>query len=345
MSSHSLRRHRARLILVIGAGLLPLAGVDCLTTSGVDPLSAFLDTTQVPSSGYVAVVYLNHSKTLVTPILVLTYPKQPPLVWVNSVAPESWESILPEWGLTQLTLVGIVPVDLKTETTGQRIDYSGKALTARQDIASGSIVVVEIFDAPVGATSPLSIQVRTVPDTLTAEQRALRTGPTTPRPDTGLLLLRPELVSGISTELTASWEDNSGLIYVLKWQLAGQGPGVASIVECPVDRVGWGNLARPSDPGAKVGGGQELPAPAPLTGGVGFHCGNAIIFRETGKASDPADIQLSLAVTTEGSEVATGEIDLFGNLRTLLADTGFAGRQSNTNALLPTPGVLSPSGQ
>ena len=344
MPSQSFRRRVVVALLLIGAAL-PLTGATCVTTPVGDPLSAIIDATQPPSSGYVGVVYLNHSKSLVEPILVLTYPKQPPLVWVNAVAPESWESILPEWGLTQLTLVGVVPVDLKTGTAGQRVDYSGKALTARQDIASGSIVVVEISDAPAGSSPSLIINVRTVPDTLTAEQRALRASPTAPRPDTGLLLLRPELVSGISTEITASWEDTTGLIYVLKWQFAGQGPGVAGIVECPVDRVGWGNLAQPSDPGAKVGGNQNLPAPAPLTAGVDFGCGSAIVLRETGNASDPAGIQLSVEATSDGSALAAGQIDLFGNFRTLLSETGFAGRQSNTNALLPPPGVSSSSGQ
>jgi|GEM_PF-2882458 len=309
---------------------------------GNDPVAVLFGGPPAAPAGYVAVVFLNRSTRLVQPIVALSYPRRAPLVWVNSVAPGSWDSLVVDAGLAQLALVGIVPVELTSGLAGDRIDYGGKPLESGKHIVGGSVVVIETQDAPAGSAVPVVTQVRTIPEgsALDGLNRQLRTSPTAPGSESGLVLIRPEGVAGLKTVATVSWEDADGLVYVADFRLAGAGVSTAALIECPVERVGWGNLARPEAPGARLGD-EELPvgAPAPLREGVEFWCGDAIRLRAEGDASRPEETVLLIEATREGAEVGPGQLDLFGNIRRLLDETGFAGKLSNARALLPAPGV------
>ncbi len=322
-----LRRTRFAL-----AALLAIMGC----TPGVNPIQAILGGTDSGPEGFVGIVYLNKSKSLIQPIVSLTYDRQPPIVWVSSVTPDSWDSILIESGVTQASLVGVIPVNLSTGEAGEQVDYNGAALVTGERIAAGSVIVVEVSDASEGS---VSIQVRTIPETLSATDRRLRTSPLAPGSTSGFVLLQPAVASGLSLDMNASWAGDDGLIYQLTWVLAGRGPTFGTLVECPVEGVGFGRLGSSDTPGATVGDGDvPVAAPAPLEPGTGFQCGDRVILRATGSSADPASVQLALEATSAGADVG-GQLDLFGAIRNLLDETGFAGKPSNSNALLPPIGV------
>ncbi len=328
---------------------LALLAVSACRPSGEDPFAVFqhlvvggtdavLD--DAPT-GYVAIVFLNHSEYLVQTVVALTYPEQPPLVWVTPVTPASWDSLVVECGLSQVAISGAIPVDLVTSTAGAEVPYSGPPLIVGEDIVCGSTIVLEITANPdTAAAVPIALAVHTIPNAPSRPTSYPHTSPTAPGPEAGLVLVSPETVTGVATDVTASWESGSGLIYVMRWQLAGTAPRMAALLECPAARVAWGVLSDPNASGATVGPDDvALPAPPPLAAGTDFQCGDAIVLRATGDAGRLESIALSAEARGAGAALRVGQVDLFGNIRRLLDETGFAGRLSNANALAPAPSV------
>lgn len=324
--------------VLLGLLLPALWGCPAGDTGG---LPGLLGASQTDPPGYVGVLFLNRSTLLAQPIIALSYPKMPPVVWVNSVAPDSWDSLLVECGMDQFTFVGTVPVTLSTGAEGERVDYTGAPLVNREQIVCGSLVVIEISDGPAGADgSPVVATVRTVPETLRGVSDRLDDSPIAPTPGTGLMVLRPEIDEDLTADVNVSWEDDQGLIYSLNWVLSGRSPAVASVVECPVTRVGWGGLGDSDLPGALIGNGDvPVDAPAALAGGTDFACGDAVVLRATGDPGDPAGVQLAIQASNVGSEIRFNRLDLFGNIRSVLNATGFAGKPNNSSLLLPPIGL------
>lgn len=341
--ARAVRRKRAERLKTVWGGFLALllpALWGC-PAGAPGALPDLLGTSQTDPPGYVGILYLNRSSLLAQPIVALSYPDTPPVVWVNSVAPDSWDSLLVECGMNQLTFVGTVPVTLATGEAGERVDYTGAPLVTREQIVCGSLVVIEISDAPADAGGPpLVAEVRTVPESLQGVSDRLKDSPIAPTPATGLMVLRPEIEEDLTADVQVSWEDDQGLIYALDWVLSGRSPAVASLVECPIVRAGWGSLNDATVPGARVGDGDvPVAAPAPLVGGVDFACGDSIVLRATGDPNDPAGVQLSAQASNVGSEIRFNRLDLFGNIRAVLDTTGFTGKLSNSNLLLPPIGA------
>ena len=80
-------------------------------------------------------------------------------------------------------------------------------------------------------------------------------------------------------------------------------------------------------------------APPPLEKGSGFQCGDTVTLRIAQRPDTAAGVGLEIESTNEGSNVPPGGIDLFGNIRRLLDEEGFAGKWSHGGALLPAPGA------
>ena len=120
--------------------------------------------------------------------------------------------------------------------------------------------------------------------------------------------------------------------------MSGQGSPSRSLTSSR-GRLSWGNMTNPDTPGALVGGTEvPIPAPAPLLAGS-FQCGDTITLRATGSADNLESIKLAIEADGSGADIGRGEIDLFGNIRQLLDDEGFAGKLSNANALIQHFGV------
>lgn len=338
------RRRRAALSLLAGLAALSLTGC---TAAPMDAASAASDGAKQGDAGraqgseavsapdftasprgYVAVVFLNRSRTLAQPIVTTVYAGQPRITWQHAVAPGTWDSLLIECGVSEIELVGVVPIDLERNVARRQVDFDGAPLRAAEDFACGSMIVVEIDDA--GESVRLAASV--VPE-FSPQAEVPDTSPLAPGEDSGLVLLLPRSASGIPMSATVCWESAEGLVYVSRWEFEGAAPRFATLAECPVARVGWGDATDAQAPGARVGADRTpLAAPAPLAPKGGL-CGQAVTLAVNGDSANPSEMTLSVRASSSGAGVEAGEIDLFGNIRALLEREGFAGRLSGSNAL------------
>ncbi len=155
----------------IGRGFTPTAalvmmllvfGVSCSITQGG------ADSSGQPT-GYGAIIYLNKSSFLVQAISALAYKGEPPVVWVNAVAPGTWDPLLFECGFTQVSLVSAIPISLSTGTEGETVDFELDALRDEKELTCGSLIVVTISDGPSeNGAPPLTLTVERLPETLPA---------------------------------------------------------------------------------------------------------------------------------------------------------------------------------
>jgi len=204
------------------------------------------------------------------------------------------------------------------------------------------VVAIEIGDPlPDAVDDSLTIQVRTIPESLDAVKPIPSVSAVAPGPETGLVILRPDVAENVSAVVSVSWEDNTARVFSRQLHLAALGRRFACLVECPVRRIGWGDLTDPDAPGALIGDGKvPIAACTPLAEGD-FSCGDVVTLRGIDQETDIASIKLSITATSEGADVPDGAFDLFGNIRQLLDDEGIAGRQNSSLGLLPKP--LKPS--
>jgi len=141
-----------------------------------------------------------------------------------------------------------------------------------------------------------------------------------------------------------SWENPTGRVFVSRIDLADEGPVAATLIECPVLSLGLGNVSDPTVPGAVLLDAEiDLERPPSLIDGVGFDCGDLVTMRVVGNANVLSSARLEIVSTSLGASVPSGSPDLFGNIRQVLDDEGFAGRMSTNLALFPAPGVISQS--
>jgi len=98
------------------------------------------------NTGYAGVLYLNKSKSLAQTILALGYPSEPTIVWVNAVAPNSWESIVIECGFNTVDFVSAIPVSLTTGEEGEQVEDDQAPMNIGEDLICGSLIVIEISD-------------------------------------------------------------------------------------------------------------------------------------------------------------------------------------------------------
>ena len=294
-------------------------------------------------SGYAAIIYLNRSSFLVQGISAFAYEGQPPIVWVNAVGPGSWEPLLFECGFTQVSLVSVIPIDLTTGLEGETVEFNLDPLRDGEELTCGSLIVVTISDTPDGqGPAALTLKVERFPDPLPETLRELPRSALNPGAASGLVILRSVAVNAVPTKILSGWEKPDGRVFVATVNLAGHGPSAASLIECPVERVGWGNLADPSVPGAILTDtGTEIAAPAPLTSETGLACGVSVTLRAAQHPETPGETVLSTEVVADRSDVPLNAPDLFGTIRRVLDEEGFAGKLSSNLTLFPEPGVLS----
>jgi len=328
--------------LAFAIGFLALAAAPATRAGDAPAKSATAHGTEVhapdyssPPRGFVAVVFLNRTTLLAQPIVTFNYADQPPQSWYNAIAPGCWESFVAECGVLEIELVGVVPIELATNIAGSQVSYTGGKLVANEDFVCGSIVVVRLDTDPAASRS-LRISVSTIP-TPTEISDKPETSPTAPGPTSKLLLVLPQGVSGAKANGTVSWERDNGHVYLTHWELRGVAPRIGSLAECPVVRVGWGDLLNSQTPGVVVNDQQSIAAPAPLSAANGL-CGEVIRLGISGDAANPASLTLTASSSATGAEVAAGQIDLFGNIRKLLDQENFTGKLSGTNVLeVPFP--------
>lgn len=102
-------------------------GISCSALQGVTDESA-------DPTGYGAIIYLNRSAALVQTVAALAYSGEPPIVWVNAVAPDTWKSLVFECEFTQIALVSAIPVDLTTGKEGETVPFDGDPLREGREI-------------------------------------------------------------------------------------------------------------------------------------------------------------------------------------------------------------------
>lgn len=292
-------------------------------------------------SGYAAIIYLNHSSFLVQGVAALAYEGQPPIVWVNAVGPDSWEPLLFDCGFTQVILVSAIPVDLTTGQEGETVLFNLDPLRDGHELTCGSLIVITISDTTgeEGATG-LTLKVEMFPDPLPETLRERPRSALSPGAASGLIILRSVATTGVATQIISAWETPEGRVFVSTTTLAGQGPSAASLLECPVDRIGWGNLSNSSTPGAILTDTEtEIAAPAPLTPQTGLACGVSVSLRASTGAEGSSETVLSTELLSGESDVPRFAPDLFGTIRRILDEEGFAGKLSTNLTLFPEPGV------
>lgn len=318
---------------------LLMIGIGCSSLQGQEPaVPADLD-------GYAGILYLNHSRSLAQTILALAYSGHPPIVWVNAVAPNSWESLVVECGFNSVDFVSALPVNLATGLEGEQIEDDQSPLQIGEDLVCGSLIVIEISDGDIDAGEPvLLFDVHTIPAVVPQNAEQVTTSAISPGPSSNLLLVRFERILSVPTQFSVSWENPTGRVFVSRVDLADQGPVAATLLECPVQELGLGNVTDPTVPGAILTDAEiDVEGPPSLIEGIGFACGDLVTMRVVGNAAALSEASLEIVPTSQGAAVPFGSPDLFANIRQVLDEEGFAGRMSTNLALFPTPGVGSQS--
>lgn len=298
-------------------------------------------------SGYAAIIYLNRTSFLIQGISALAYQGQPPIVWVNAVAPGSWEPLLFDCGFTQVSLVSVIPIDLTTGQEGETVEFNLDAMRDGHELMCGSLVVVTISETP-NEQGPggLTLSVERFPDPLPETVRERPSSALNPGAASGLILLRSVASNGVPTQIVSGWERPSGRVFVARVNLEGRGPSAATLLECPVVRVGWGNFTDPSVPGAILTDTETaITAPVPLTSETGLACGVSVTLQAARNPEKPDETVLSTELVADRSDVPRNAPDLFGAIRRVLDTEGFAGKLSSNLALFPEPGITSTAGK
>ncbi|MBI4581911.1 MAG: hypothetical protein HY718_19595 [Planctomycetes bacterium] len=301
-------------------------------------------TPRPPPTGYVAVLFINHSAKLVQDIISVENEGLSPQVWVTPVTPESWDALLFDYPLNRIRVLAVTPVDIDTGQEGDQVQYAGGPFTDADHITCGSLIVVETSDGGAGGPAVI-ISVRTLPDTADVRVDPVSRSARAPGAASGLTLVRPQVPEGLAADVNATWENGDGEVFASSWRVNGVGSTTAALVECPVTRIGWGNLRDRTLPGARVVDlAVDIDAPTALVSAdiadgdsATFTCGDAVILDLLRDAEAAGGFRLDLRATSSGSSVPSGAIDLFGNIRQVVDDAGLAGRLSNTSLLLPIP--------
>ena len=166
--------------LLLGLATLLGAG-SCSILMGTDPPADGTDNGTGGSTpdpeGYVAVVFLNHSKALVQNVIAVEYKGLAPQIWATPVTPESWDSLLVDCPFQRIRVLGTTPVDLETGLEGAQVVYDGDLLADGANVTCGSMVVVETTDST-NPTGSVTLDVRTVPTEVAGRfaKSAFRTG-------------------------------------------------------------------------------------------------------------------------------------------------------------------------
>ena len=335
------RRGSILLLPALSACLLGLWG--CPPTSTDPTGNPGSGTNRPATTGYAAILFLNSSSQLVQDIVSVEGEGSKPQIWVTPVAPDSWDALLVDYPFTRIGIIGATPVDLQTGLAGQQVNVADGIYADRDRVTAGSVIVVRTRDAA-EAGGGLVIEVSTLPDPDRPEFELATSSATAPGAASGLAVIRPQVPEDIAATIRFTWEDSVGRVYGSSWAVSGVGLGVAALVECPLKRIGWGNLRDPALPGAVITStGVELDAPAalrladPAAGLEGFSCGDSVVLSLAADAQSPDGWRVDTLVNSQGSAVPAGAPDLFGNIRTVLDAEGFAGRLSNSSMLLPAP--------
>lgn len=299
------------------------------------------DTSRPASTGYVAVVFINHSSQLVQDVISVEHRNLQPEVWVTPVTPKSWDALLIDYPVQRITVIGVTPVDLQTGQAGEQIPYADGAYVDRDRITCGSVIVVRTRDAG-DDSGEMIVEVDTLPDSDGSDFVLADRSARSPGADSSLVVIRPEVPTGVSAQARFTWENGNGQVFSSNWHVSGIGAGTAALVECPLKRVGWGNLRDPSLPGATLDNPAiDLAAPLALRAATtagqtgGFACGDTIRLQLLQDDTADNGYRLDAESSSEDAIVPAGTIDLFGNIRSVLDQEGMAGRLSNTGLLLP----------
>jgi hypothetical protein len=318
---------RRRLILFALAGLCLIPG--CPRNTGTTPVRSTRDATSV--SGFIAVLYLNRTRFLIQPFVRLDYPGSSPYVNIDNITPESWEALLVPCGLENLTPLGIVPLDVQNNIEGESIEITSGSFTIGERIACGSVVVVEISEGESGQLNDLVIEVSAIPESF-SKASAPRTSATAPGPNVDLILFYNRVEFDTTAALTYSWEDSRGLVLAPQLLLQPDGLPVGGLLECPIERLGVGNIADPNQAVVTIDNQPfDVVRPADLVMDETLSCGEAVTL--TAEVSEDGSVNFMLEATVEGSDLAHTDFDLFGAIRQVIDDEGFAGRQSNVRFL------------
>jgi len=130
----------------------------------------------------------------------------------------------------------------------------------------------------------------------------------------------------VSVELTGGMPPDAQINTVFA-NIRPGGGDAAVVLECPVDRVGLGDLDDPSSPGFRVGltpqgkTGVAWGRP-PLVSGFNYSCGDAIVFVAINDPTSNGSVRIDAGVVSGASQPAPA-IDTFGNLQAVLTSNGF----------------------
>jgi fibronectin type 3 domain-containing protein len=95
---------------------------------------------------------------------------------------------------------------------------------------------------------------------------------------------------------------------------------------------GCGNIADPNQAVVTIDNQPfDVVRPADLVMDETLSCGEAVTL--TAEVSEDGSVNFMLEATVEGSDLAHTDFDLFGAIRQVIDDEGFAGRQSNVRFL------------
>ncbi len=278
-----------------------------------------------------AVVITNQSDFLVNVLLAVAAGQE--LTWAVPVGPHTWDSLILDCDVDQVTPIGALVTDPLGESDGLEIDFSEPPFVGGLDFDCGSIIAVAIENSTRGVTSrPISASARTT-------NRATRSAETSgfaPSAETGFILLDASAPAGVPVRINFGWEGTDSRVFQSSLTLSGRETQFGALLTCPISRFTLGQLDDSSTAGAVLINSEDrIDAPAALPDEP-VPCGGVIEMRLVVSSDEPTGYTLTLSRTEAGDE-QTG--NMYDDIRTLLEAEGLADQPSSLLSLLPPPVV------
>lgn len=313
-------------LLTLAAGVTVLPG--CPRNSSTSPVRDTRDT--VSLSGFVGVLYLNRTRYLIQPAIRFDYAGESPFVNVDNITPESWEALIVGCGMDSLTPLGLAPFDTDNDIQGENIEFTSGSLTTGDQIGCGSLIVIDVSQGATDDLNDLVVNISTRPESFSGV--APRTSATAPGDNVDLILFYNLVEFETQATLTYSWEDDRGLVYAPQLLVQPGGLPIGGLLECPIEQIGVGNVADANVPVITIDDEAfEVARPDPLVMDQTVHCGDTVLLKAD--VADDGAVSLTMEASSEGADLPNADFDLFGNIRQIIDDEGFAGRQSNVRFL------------
>ncbi len=311
-----------RTCALVSLVILQLAG--CVVPPVVAPAE---------EAGRFAVLITNTSDFLVTTLLGVAVDDDTTLSWAVPVGPSSWDSLILDCDVNQITAIGALVTDPLNGADSLEVGFDEPPFLGGLDFDCGSIIAIEIENSTRGVASrPISVRARTA----NLSARSPETSRFPPAAETGFMLLDAAAPAGVAVRINFGWDDSESRVFQSSLTLSGRETEFAALLTCPINRFAIGQLDDASTAGATLIDSEDrIDAPQPLVDEP-VPCGGTIEMRLVASPDAPTGYALTLGrFDSPGGESGV----MYDDIRALLEAAGLADQPSSLLTLLPPPVV------